>query len=77
MKSGHDAEEDEESRHNAGEDREIWARCRRTRNKTKGSNLGTMPMNLIHARVGLLEPVDHYPIHRPARLPFKWKENVG
>ena len=21
--------------------------------------------------------VDHYPIHGPARLPFKWKENVG
>ena len=46
MKFGHDDEEDEESEHDAGEDREIRARCLRTRNKIKGSNLGTMPENL-------------------------------
>ena len=46
MKSGHDVGEEEESRHDSGEDREIWARCWRTQNKTKGSNLGTMLENL-------------------------------
>ena len=45
MKSEHDVREDEESGHDIGEDREILARCRRTRNKTKGSNSGTMPKN--------------------------------
>ena len=54
LKSRHDAEEPEikriESRHDAGEpetkgrDR-IRARCRRTRNKRKGSNMGAMPEN--------------------------------
>ena len=42
MKSRHDAGEEEESEHDADEDREIRALCRRTRNKTKRSNLGAM-----------------------------------
>ena len=46
MKSGHDVGEDEEFGHNAGEDRVIRVQCRRTRNKTKGSNLRTMLENL-------------------------------
>ena len=45
MKSGHNAGEDEESGHDGSEDREIRARCRRTRNKMKGSNPSTMPKN--------------------------------
>ena len=45
MKFGHDTGEYEESGHDAGEDREIRARCLRTKNKTKGSNPGAMSKN--------------------------------
>ena len=40
-KSGHDAEEPEIKRRD-----QIWERCWRTENNTKGLNLGTMPKNL-------------------------------
>ena len=45
-KSEHNFGEVEESGYDAGENREIRARCRRTRNKTKGSNPGMVPENL-------------------------------
>ena len=40
IESGHDAREPESKQRDR-----IWARCPRTRNKTKGSNPGGMPKN--------------------------------
>ena len=58
-------------------------------NKCRGSGTGTRKIGTGTRQIGtgtpkqefnngqvVLVPVDHYPIHGPARLPFKWKENV-
>ena len=70
MKSGHDAREPETKRRD-----QIQARYRRTRNKKKGSNLGTMPENAKQKKESNLGTMPENPNQKKGSNPGTMTEN--